>query len=211
MSQCTAKSKRSGQQCKRSATRGRNVCNLHGGKSPRGIAHPSTTHGRYSRDLPARLAKRYEASIADQDLLNLRREIAVVDARIGELLSRVDSGESGRLWVELRATWRALTEANRLKDQEGQRRLMGEVGRLISQGHLDHVAWAEIGVQLDRRRKLNDSEARRQVSMQNMITAEKAMVLLSAVSDTVKRHVHDPAALAAIAADIGRLVDGSPC
>lgn len=58
MSQCTAKSKRSQQQCQKWAVRGRNTCHMHGGKSrgPRtkkGKARSSQAalrHGGYTKE-----------------------------------------------------------------------------------------------------------------------------------------------------------------
>ncbi len=54
--QCTATSKRSGNQCQKHAMRGRTVCLAHGGKTPRGTASPHFKTGRYSRSLPGHLA-----------------------------------------------------------------------------------------------------------------------------------------------------------
>jgi hypothetical protein len=45
----------------------------------------------------------YDRAIADEELMSLRSEIAVIDVRITDLLMRADSGESGRLWRQLSA------------------------------------------------------------------------------------------------------------
>ena len=63
--QCHAKSKRSGQQCRRRAVRGRNVCQMHGGVTPRGFALPQTKTGEYSKDVPTRLIADYERTKDD--------------------------------------------------------------------------------------------------------------------------------------------------
>jgi hypothetical protein len=42
---------------------------------------------------------------------------------------------------------------------------------------------------VERRRKLVDSEGKRRVQMQQMITPDRAMLLVSALADTVMRHV----------------------
>ncbi len=57
----------------------------------------------------------------------------------------------------------------------------------------------------EQRRKLVETEQKRRVAMQNMITAEGAAAMIAALLDSVKRHVSDKQALAAIAADIDRL------
>jgi hypothetical protein len=88
MTQCTATSKRTGRRCGARAVTGRNVCYHHGGRTPRGTASPHFQHGRYSRDLPTRVAARYEEAKADTELVSLRQEIALVDVRI------VDAGST---------------------------------------------------------------------------------------------------------------------
>lgn len=203
--QCTAKSKRSGERCKRHASPGMNVCYMHGGKSPRGMASASFKHGRYSKDLPTRLAGRYQEAVQDTRLLELRDEIALVDSRLGDLLARVDSGEAGLHWQRLHATWDEFSEAQRAKDTEGAGKAINELGRLIQRGASDYAAWHEVGIQLEQRRKLVESERKRLVEMQQMVTAERAMILLAAIVDVIRRHVSDKDALMAISADIRKL------
>lgn len=56
--QCTAKSKQTGEQCRRFATPGRTVCYYHGGRSLVGVASATYKHGKYSRYYPAWLRER---------------------------------------------------------------------------------------------------------------------------------------------------------
>lgn len=207
MRQCKATSKRTGQPCKAQAMTGRDVCYHHGGATPRGRALPQTTTGRYSKDLPTRLAARYEEARTDPDLLNLNAEIQLTYALLTEALKGMDQGESGRLWRELKDTWDALQDANRTKDTDAAREALQEIGRLISRGLADAAARAEVLDIVDRRRKLVESEAKRRTAMQQMITAERLMVLVSAVTDVVMRHVDDATTRARIAADIGALIN----
>ena len=108
--QCTATSKRSGERCRKPAMKGRTVCRAHGGATPRGIASPHFRHGRWSKDLPAQLAVRYDEALSDPELLSLRDEVALVDAQISTVLETPGDAspwkELGRL-VEQR---RRLTE-----------------------------------------------------------------------------------------------------
>lgn len=208
MTTCGAKT-RSGHSCKNAPVTGSRRCRMHGGKTPRGMALPQTTHGRYSKDLPTRLAARYAESQADPDLLNLNEEIALLDSRLGELLRRVDSGESGQTWRDLKATFVAMEQAQRAKEFGEVARLLGELGALIRHGHSDYAAWADVRTLIDQRRKLVESEGKRRKDMQDMITSEKAMVLVSALTDSVRRHVNDRTVLAAISTDIRALLDHS--
>ena len=93
--QCTATSKRSGEQCRKPAMQGRTVCRAHGGATPRGTASPHYRHGRWSKDLPTQLVQRYQEARLDEDLLSLREEVALVDMQIGTLLAN-PSGQAGQ-------------------------------------------------------------------------------------------------------------------
>lgn len=203
---CTAKSKRTGEQCRHHATPGRNVCRHHGGKSLVGIASPSFKTGRYSKYIPARLNERYQEAVSDSELLALREDIALIDARLVDLLQRVDTGESGRLWRLLQQTHAEMLQARAASDTGKMAMKLTELGHLIQEGLADYAAWDDVSKTLEQRRKLVESERKRLVEMQQMITTERAMVLLSVVVDTIRRHVRDRDTLAAISADIGRIV-----
>ncbi len=79
---------RNGEPCKGAAmANGR--CRLHGGKTPCGPASPHFKHGRYSkllRDL--RLAERFQAILADGELGELRREMAIADMLVDDVSVR---------------------------------------------------------------------------------------------------------------------------
>lgn len=210
---CTARSKRTGQPCQRPAMTGKTVCYHHGGKSRAGLAAPAFKTGRYSKYLPARLLDRYEAALADDTLLELREEIALLDARLVDLLSRVDTGEAGGLWLRARAAW----EASQSADAATALAARLELAQLFTDGVADYEAWAAVSALMTQRQRLVESERKRLVEMQQTITVERAMLLLTAIIESVRTHVNDPTAMAAISADFlrltagaGRDVDGGP-
>ena len=87
--QCTATSKRSGNQCRKPAMRGRTVCLAHGGRTPRGVASPHFKTGRHSRSLPGHLVADYERALNDPKLLSLRDEIALNEAMLVTVLHQL--------------------------------------------------------------------------------------------------------------------------
>jgi len=104
--QCSAQSKRSRQQCRGHAVKGRTTCRMHGGTIPRGFGLPQTRTGKYSKLLPLRLAQRYEEALANKDLLSLRDDIAAAEARLGALFESLDAdGADPMLWKEIQHTW----------------------------------------------------------------------------------------------------------
>ncbi|MCB0041800.1 MAG: hypothetical protein KDE23_19085 [Caldilinea sp.] len=188
---------------------GKAVCYHHGGKTPGGMALPQYKTGRYSKYLPERLRERYSAGLEDGDLLALNNEVALVDARLADLLGRVDSGESGEAWKLAQAAWQAvkLARTNGRKDAELAAELQLE--QVIERGLGDALAWNELGVLLDRRERLVRSERRRLVEMQQTMTVEQAMLLMGAMAALVDEHVTDRAAKAAISDGIRRLMSVS--
>lgn len=209
---CGAKNKRL-MPCMKSPVQGRNRCRLHGGTSPRGIAHPRFKSGGFSRDVPSRLAQRYENAVADPKLLELRADIAVVEARIGDLLSRVDSGESGAMWRSIKTLYNDMRAAAQASDQQKFAALLNELGRVINKGQNDYVAWDEVLKTITSRRRLVESERKRLVEMKQMMTAEQAMGMLGFVVNVIKKRVYEivpgevgQKLLATISADISRYV-----
>jgi monoamine oxidase len=202
---CTATSKRTGQPCGANAMTGAHLCYHHGGKTPTGIAAPTYKHGRYSRVLPARLLDRYHAAEADPTRLQLDAEIALLDARLSDLLARVDTGESGALWGALQAKYKELLFYRNDKLKAPQ--IMTDLGALITQGAADVAAWQEVQDVVQQRRRLVESERKHLIEQQQMIRADEAMALITAIAMSVKTHVSNPAEVARISADLTRLLN----
>jgi hypothetical protein len=200
---CGAKNKQNGGACQNAPVIGRTRCRMHGGKSLVGSACPHYRTGRYSAYVPERLRERYQQAETDQELLSLRGEVALVDARLADLLSRVDTGESGALWAELRRAYRAFTKARQAGDD--QTTALARVEHLIERAGQDHQAWAEIGTLIEQRRKLAESESKRMATLQQMLTTEQALSMVRAIVDIVTRHVPDRQALSAIIVDLQRI------
>lgn len=205
---------RTGGPCRRAPLTNRNRCALHGGKSLRGRDHPSTVHMRYSRDLVGKmLADRYEEARKDPKLLELKDEISLVQARIGELLKSVDTGESLKAWKDLRTTYDELIEAHRRQDVGEAASKLNELGRIIGFAHKQYRSWDEIYKAMHHEVKLTEAERKRLSETKQMMTNEQAMNLLSYVVAAFKKRVHQyvpgevgQELLAAIASDISQVL-----
>lgn len=205
MAKCTATSKRTKERCEANAMHGSNVCYHHGGRSLKGIASPALKHGKYSKHMPQRLLERYHEALEDNQLLELNHEIALVDSRLSDLLTRVDTGEAGKLWADAR---KLNSEVQQAVHDENYGRLMvkaAELDFIIGTGLTDHAAWSELSSLIEQRRRLVESQRKRLIEGQQMITAEQALLFVTAVIDTVRRNVADKTALQNISLDIARL------
>ena len=205
--QCTAKSKRTGKQCRRDAMHGAKVCYNHGGKTPRGIGSPHTKTGRYSKDLPTRMAAQYRESLEDTDLLNLTDEIALIDARLNDILKRVDTGESGKLWGGLADLFADLEVARLADDKLKIAYCVNEAAKLVKRGLGDYAAWGEVGNLIEQRRRLVDSRAKHLRDMQLVFTAEQGMLLIGRIVDILQSEIEDKQTLDRIGRAITAIID----
>jgi hypothetical protein len=201
---CGAKT-RAGQPCQKWAIQGRTRCRLHGGRTPMAQASGTYKSGRYSRFLPARLLARYRDAERDPELTSLRSELALVDARLADVLSRVDTGESSARWWALLKAHRAFRHAKASGDEPKMQEALAALELHLEGGTHDYQAWETITELIEQRRKLADSETRRLATLQQMLSAEQAMLLVGVVVDIIARHITDRQVLAQIITDLQRL------
>jgi hypothetical protein len=199
---CGRKTK-DGTPCQRAPLRkGSGACRLHGGASPRGLAHWAWRHGRYARSLPAGLAEAYARSRADPDLISLRDEIAVVDARLSALFNDLPAGAPD--WAALQTAWDSMVRAQGANDTMTATAHRAACQALMNEGSRGASLWAEVYAVLDLRRRLADSERRRLEALCANIPADRVLTLVAALATSVRTHVTDPEALQAISDDFER-------
>lgn len=185
-------------------------CRMHGGNHPTGIASPHFKHGRRSKYLtaiPSRLRSGYEAARKRSDLLELNNEIALLDTRLADVLSRVDTGEAGKLWNDLQTALTAFqnAKAKGLAGVPEMNSRLAEIEGLIHRGAGDWAAWHEISRLLEQRRKLVESERKRAVEQQEVITSQQAYLLFNALLSVIHEHVTDRDTRARIQSEFIRL------
>lgn len=215
---CGAKT-RQGTPCKNKPVPGMKRCRLHGGMTPVGKDSPHWKTGRYSKHLPQNLLERYRESASDPDLLAMRDEIALLDARITELLGQLNSGGGIEDWSNIRDTWemflelqdRAATAGIEQRELDRIQRSMGEtirnMTRIIRMGHRNISLWHEIQRVMEDRRRIVTTESKRLSDMHQMITAEQATGMVLRLIDVVKTRVTDKEILGQIASDLRRVIN----
>jgi hypothetical protein len=168
---------------------GRDTCYHHGGATPRGYGLPQTTHGRYSKVLPLRLAARYEEARNNKNLLSLRDDIAVAESRLSELLGHLATGESGALWQTLRETLEAFTLALAQRDGATMNAHLATMRHVITQGTDDTTAWGEIQKLWDTRCRLIATEQKTLIAERQTVTVEQLMIMMGVVTNAIQRIV----------------------
>jgi hypothetical protein len=149
------------------------------------------------------MAARYRALEKDPNLLSLREEVKALDARIGDVLTRVDTGESGVLWKQLQETYEDFrlareagnTPANVAKMQTA----LAKLELHIRAGAQDWRAWGHVTQLWEQRRKLVESENKMMLARKYFISHEQGMIMMGKITDSVTRH-----ALALLPMDLAR-------
>jgi hypothetical protein len=187
-------------------------CRIHGGKSLVGAAAGPYRNGRYSKYLPTRMLERYEDAATDTELIALREDVALIDARIADMLQRVDTGECGETWKALQeavhefdkaergmnaASSDKTIELKRIDREEAMRTIIV----LVQEGMADYAAWREIGSLIEQRRKTVETEQKRLIAMQQVITNDRAMVMMDRMLDIIERNVTDRSIRSAITSE----------
>ena len=209
---CGAKTRR-GTPCKETKLFPNMRCYRHGGPTPGGVASPHYIDGRsrnsrkYSPYLPQRLTERYEVSTHDENLLEMRDELALIDSRITDIMERVDTGEAGRTWENAMTRFEQFVHASRFGNKEAQASAMNALGVALRRGQSDYAAWGEIVDLVERRRRLVESERKRMVEMQLMLSVDEGLLLTDALLMAVKNEVSDLATLSAISREFERIVN----
>ncbi len=185
---CNAKT-RGGGRCKRRPVRPGGRCNLHGGKSLRGIFHPNFRHGRFSTALPDQLARRFKESHFDPQILQFQTEIELLDARQIELTERLRAGQSDGLLNRLRDKWREFESAAKSKDTAAAEMALREIGSAINAGADYGECWEELNLAIARRATMVERELRRLEKLGNFIAAADVIALFTLLGSEIRSRV----------------------
>lgn len=209
--QCTATAKSTGKRCELPAIKGREVCRLHGGKTPRGEASPHFKHGRFSEYLPERLVKIYEAVEADNEHSILSRNIQLRETFLREKLAMLDNApDSAQTWQELRKVADDLT-AHFTDEKYGLCHVdILKLERLIDEKEAYHKAVAELRDEMAEQRKDKQAISAIEYRGENAITAKELMVFMGAVLHVINNTVTNQAERIRIHEQIDGLFSSTP-
>lgn len=162
-------------------------CRMHGGKSLVGALSPAFKHGRFSRYLPQ--LRSIIESVKRGDILDLTDDIVVMSARIGDVLQRVDSGESGSLWEKAKGTFAQFRKAQAEDDRDKILASLNELNEVFERGVQDYQAWEEVKDLFLRRTKMVESQRKRAVENHEMLALSEVTEMMRAVTEALKRAV----------------------
>lgn len=163
-------------------------CRNHGGASPKGLDHPRTKHGGYSKYLPDALKDKYKEATTNEELLSLKDEMALVTTRLYELAEMVDEAGGKKKYAEIVDLWRRWHKAKSM-DSKNARYIKQDLDEAIEHIEKDLQIWDEVTNLVNMKRKLVDSEQRKLNNLQQYVPTEKVMLFIGAVMDVVSNEI----------------------
>jgi len=197
--------KQNGRRCRDTAVMENGRCRRHGGATPRGLASSSLKTGRYSMDLPTRVAARYERAMADPELLSVRDDIALLQGAITDVLAEVKEAEAS---PDLDSILGSVEKICREWQGWEWTKMQGELDalkELISGKRSQKSAMRDVRELIKEKSQLVAQENRLLADRQQMITVEQFMLGMRALGAAVRRLVDDPQTLRAIDVEFRRL------
>jgi hypothetical protein len=189
--------------CSHAALPGTGRCKLHGGMSPGGLASARYQGRGYSRYLPQRVLADYQHAMDDPALGEMTSELALIEARMSEVIRQLGTGESGSGWRNARAQMTQLiaTLQAAQPDPIAQAQAVQALRDTIHRGFEDVMLWDELRTLIESKRRIVETEQKRIVNGKMYLTLDKAGLLIDALTNSVAAHVADRSILAAIQRD----------
>ena len=181
---------RGGRPCEQPGMRTNGRCRMHGGKTPTGLANPNTRSGRYSRDMPTRLAARFVEARRDPSLLSIRDDVAFVSAVISEKMAELD-GVSSPDWTDVIERVEEIAEKWMTWDRTKIDKKMREVAAAAGQKQNEQRLMTEILDLIGKRKDLVQAENKRLMDMKQMLSVEQIMMIGQSLVDVVRSAAGD--------------------
>jgi hypothetical protein len=207
---CTATSKRAGRRCLNPALIGRNKCSKHCGTSVDGSSHagPNNPNWRGGISLPRYsgppiLNERLAAAMRDPELLTLHAEVALITARLQELVALLAGDVDPAGFSDVSSQLLAAVDAG---DDAAQRAALAQLAEIRSSTRASDGTWSRIMRMVERRRKLVDTASRREQLLNLHLSLKDATLHGQALMTAVTRHVRDVNMLRAITDEIQAII-----
>ena len=122
---------------------------------------------------------------------------------MGELLSRLDDGDTKEAWARVEEVMNSLDDAIEAKPIEGEdpyemllergRKIAGILHTTVQEHRADGKTWDELYEVVDLRRRVSQAETKREVDLSGSLTAKQAMALVAAIRAAISETVTDEA------------------
>jgi len=172
-------------QCGKAAVPGRYVCRVHGGASRYNMNKSITSY------VKGNLADKVLFALQDPEILDQRKNMALLEARNAQLLEELTAGGLTQ-YEHLQALYKGLSKIEGGSVRDGVDLIRGTLDSLKE----TKAAWDELRQNMRTIKDLQQAEVKRQKEMRLTLTAEQVMAkferLVDAVLEGVEKNVKDP-------------------
>jgi hypothetical protein len=141
-----------------------------------------------SKYMPRNLAEAAQEVLDDPDLMSLRDNIAITDARMADVWRSIGEGGLIGMLADITA---AVQRFERARNEQEQGQALNALLRAARGARGAQEALRDISTLTEERRRLVETETRRLVAGRDTLTIEAAYGLISMLVDVVLRHVTD--------------------
>lgn len=181
---------------------------MHGGNAARGKAHYNYKDGSRSRYQPtSQLNELYERAKRDTDLRDLSDDLALTTALINDRLQSLETMGGIDFFNDLSKTANALRKAHSQQDLDEIYHIASLIDGMANKGK-SHLSQLDMMLKLiEQRRKLSDSQSKRENEQQQFVTVMQVMSILNMFITAVFGHIQSARTKHAIYQEIERIVN----
>lgn len=207
LQRCGAKKVKKDEICEQWVLKENGRCRKHGGDSLKGAAHPAFKgNSRYAPFVRnAALAERLEAFVADEQLMDLRHNAALTEARIAQLLETLGDGELAGAWVRLRDLISDAQKALRAQQMDSFALYWLEIRRIVNEGAQQYLVWAELMSLNERKRKLVETSEKISLMGERSISVADHLATVATITQVFLSHIKDEQTRRKVIAEIQRV------
>lgn len=157
------------------------------------VVRHAITRDRYSEELPERLSAFYRASLEDPALSTLQDELALCDARLKELIARLQkAGDDGHSWaVVTQLARKIVTQGASRSNSETVWVKIRQLLQMLEAGVSASKTWTELLTTIEQRRRCAETENRRIVLMGQAIPIKKVAELVGQLCQAFQTHTRE--------------------
>jgi hypothetical protein len=185
---CT-KIKDDGKKCQALAVKGKERCYKHGGAVQSGAAASAFKTGKFSAVLPKNIVDRFEALLADRELVEHRSTAALFTIRAEEVLRELADEEQARAQTRYLKRYAQILSKEISKGEITKDTAYDRLTAAITKKMEEYQKWEEIYQIAELKRKTMEAETKRLKDMGAVMTMEQALAFIMSVSGIAKRYL----------------------